>query len=89
MYSSIISKSRRIMALALVLAMTLTTLGGYVPTWFSAFAEDAAAQPETAPVDDPASDQEEEMTAANDASPEGEASGEETPEADEPPQRTK
>ncbi len=69
------------MALALVLAMILTTLGGYAPTWFSAFAEDAAAQPETAPVDDPASDQEEETPVANDASPEGEASGEETSEA--------
>jgi hypothetical protein len=41
---NMMSKARRIMALALVLAMTLTTLGGYAPGWFSAFAEEAVVE---------------------------------------------
>ena len=37
------SMIKRIMAAALALAIMLTTLGGYAPGWFSAFAEDGAA----------------------------------------------
>ena len=49
------SMAKRIMAMMLVLTMMLTTLGGYAPEWFAAFAEDAA-QAEEAPQDQPASD---------------------------------
>ena len=51
---NMMSKARRIMALALVLAMTLTTLGGYAPGWFSAFAEEAVVEQ---PQDNSASEQ--------------------------------
>ena len=43
------SMIKRVMAAALVLAMMLTTLGGYAPGWLSAFAEDGAALESAAP----------------------------------------
>ena len=60
----------RIMALALVLSMMLTTLGGYVPGWFTAFADDnveVSAPPDSAeatPVPDPTSEPTEPPAAA-------------------------
>ena len=39
---NMMSKARRIMALAL--AMMLTTLGGYAPGWFAAFAEETGVE---------------------------------------------
>lgn len=57
MNSSIISKAKRLMAMALVLAMMLTTLGGYAPGWFRAFAEEAGAEEQ--PQDSSASEREE------------------------------
>ena len=41
---NMMSKARRIMALALALAMMLPTLGGYAPGWFAAFAEETGVE---------------------------------------------
>ena len=80
--------AKRIMALALVLSMMLTTLGGYVPGWFTAFADDnveVSAPPDSAeatPVPDPTSEPTEPPAAvpveekAEEPAPAPEASGE-------------
>ena len=69
-----IGKAKRIMALVLVLTMTLTTLDGYAPGWFTAFAEKAGAEEQ--PQDSFASGQDE-------------ASGDEAPVKEETPKQEK
>ena len=77
---NMMSKARRIMALALVLAMTLTTLGGYAPGWFRTFAEpdtqEQAVPTEPAPAETAASEQEGNSTGGDPVTPaEGETDG--------------
>ncbi len=66
--------TKRIMAMVIALSMMLATLGGYVPGWYTAFAEDAAAQEQPAP------EQQEEKPAEQQEVPEQEEKpGEKTP----------
>ena len=57
------SMAKRIMAMLLVLSMMLTTLGGYAPGWFRAFADEAGAEEQfedaSTPVEEETSEQEE------------------------------
>ena len=49
---------KRVMAVMLVLSMMLSTLDGYAPGLFTAFAEDAMEQAEAAPQENAASEEE-------------------------------
>ena len=85
------SKAKRFVAMALTLAIMLTTLGGYAPGWFAAFAEGEAAQTEVKPQENAPSEPEEEKkgetpqdeTPATDETP----AGDEAPTSDETPAR--